>query len=192
MYFVDKFNNINFYIIMGSGYMYVFIYCFLNCGIIFVNCRCMFQVVMDENFSIDLWCGFLYIYVQIVDKIFVVFYSIIYLLLVLEIGVDKDSILCFFLFMFFVVFIVGLIVVYFILKGLVFVNLSEFVFNIVRDSVCMCQDGVEFWFLVIFWQCYFLVMFKVFCDVKSVLCDKVCEDSKKWVFLLFVKDDNVS
>lgn len=192
MHFADKPNNINLHITMGSGYTYAFIHCLLNCGTIFVNRRRMLQVVTDENFSIDLWRGSSHTHVQTVDKIFAASHSIIHSLLALETGADKDSILCFPLFMLFAAFTAGSTVAYLTLKGLAPANSSESAFNIVRDSVRMCQDGAESWPLVIPWQRHLSVMSKVLRDVKSAPRDKAREDSKKRALSPSVKDDNVS
>jgi len=160
MHFADKPNQINLHITMGSGYTYAMIHCLLNCGSIFVNRRRILQVITDEGFSLEAW-RMSHAHAQAVDRILAASHSIIHSLLSLEHGADKDTILCFPIFMLFAAFTAGSTVAYLALKGLAPANVTESASGIVRDSMRLCQDGSESWPLVVPWQRHLSVMLKV-------------------------------
>jgi len=161
MHFADKPGQINLHITMGSGYTYAMIHCLLNCGSIFVNRRRILQVITDETFSLEAWRMASHSHAQAVDRIFAASHSIIHSLLSLEHGADKDSILCFPIFMLFAAFTAGSTVAYLALKGLAPTNVTESASGIVRDSMRLCQEGSESWPLVVPWQRHLSVMLKV-------------------------------
>jgi len=178
-HFADKPNQINLHITMGSGYTYAMIHCLLNCGTIFVNRRRILQVVTDEAFTLDTWRMAPHSHVQAVDRIFAASHSIIHSLLALEHGADKDSILCFPIFMLFSAFSAGSTVSYLALKGLAPSNFTESASSIVRDSTRLCLDGSESWPLVVPWQRHLSVMSKVLRQVNNSNRDReLREDSK--------------
>ncbi len=118
---------------------------------------------------------------ETVDRIFSASRSIIHSLLALEHGADKDSILCFPIFMLFSAFTAGSTVAYLALKGLAPANATETAASIVRDSLRFCQDGSESWPSVIPWQRHLSVMAKVLRDVNNIVRDRdqdAREDSK--------------
>ncbi|KXX79220.1 Nitrogen assimilation transcription factor nit-4 [Madurella mycetomatis] len=180
VHFADKPGQINLHITMGSGYTYAMIHSLLNCGTIFVNRRRILQVVTDENFSLDAWRMSSHAHVQAVDRIFAASHSIIHSLLSLEHGADKDSILCFPIFMLFSAFTAGSTVAYLTLKGLAPSDVTESASGIVRDSLRLCQDGSESWPLVVPWQRHLSVMSKVLREVNTTPRDlrDSREDSK--------------
>jgi len=161
VHLADKAGQITLHITMGSGNTFAMIHCLLNCGSIFVNRRRILQVVTDENFSLESWRMSSHANAQAVDRIFAASHSIIHSLLSLEHGADKDSILCFPIFMLFSAFTAGSTVAYLALKGLAPSNVLESASGIVRDSLRLCQDGSESWPLVIPWQRHLSVMSKV-------------------------------
>lgn len=165
LHFADKPGQINLHITMGSGYTHAMIHSLLNCGTIFVNRRRILQVVTDENFSLEAWRMSSHAHVQAVDNIFAASHSIIHSLLSLENGADKDSILCFPIFMLFSAFTAGSTVAYLTLKGLAPPDVTESASSIVRDSLRLCLDGSESWPLVLPWQRHLSVMSKVLRDV---------------------------
>jgi hypothetical protein len=167
LHFADKAGQINLHITMGSGYTYAMIHSLLNCGTIFVNRRRILQVVADENFTLEAWRMSSHAHVQAVDRIFAASHSIIHSLLALENGADKDSILCFPIFMLFSAFTAGSTVAYLTLKGLAPPDVTESASNIVRDSLRLCQEGAESWPLVIPWQRHLSVMSKVLREVNT-------------------------
>ncbi|KAL2200203.1 hypothetical protein P885DRAFT_57088 [Corynascus similis CBS 632.67] len=180
LHFADKPGQINLHITMGSGYTYAMIHSLLNCGTIFVNRRRILQAVTDENFSLEAWRLSSHAHGQAVDRIFAASHSIITSLLALEHGADKDSILCFPIFMLFSAFTAGSTVAYLTLKGLAPPDVTESASNIVRDSLRLCQDGSESWPLVLPWQRHLSVMSKVLREVNSAPRDirESREDSK--------------
>ncbi|KAL2018381.1 hypothetical protein VTK56DRAFT_916 [Thermocarpiscus australiensis] len=167
VHFADKPGQINLHITMGSGYTYAMIHSLLNCGTIFVNRRRILQVVTDENFSLEAWRMSSHAHVQAVDRIFAASHSIIHSLLALEHGADKDTILCFPIFMLFSAFTAGSTVAYLTLKGLAPPDVTESASTIVRDSLRLCQEGSESWPLVLPWQRHLSVMSKVLREVNS-------------------------
>ncbi|KAK3898923.1 hypothetical protein C8A05DRAFT_37477 [Staphylotrichum tortipilum] len=195
LHFADKPGQINLHITMGSGYTYAMIHSLLNCGTIFVNRRRILQVVTDENFSLDAWRMSSHAHAQTVDRIFAASHSIIHSLLALEHGADKDSILCFPIFMLFSAFTAGSTVAYLTLKGLAPADVTESASGIVRDSLRLCQDGSESWPLVLPWQRHLSVMSKVLREVNILPRDvpDSREDSKPNHRLSpSVKDDTLS
>jgi hypothetical protein len=180
LHFADKPGQINLHITMGSGYTYAMVHSLLNCGTIFVNRRRILQVVTDENFTLDVWRSSLHAHVQAADRIFAASHGIIQSLLALEHGADKDSILCFPIFMLFSAFTAGSTVAYLTLKGLAPPDVTETASGIVRDSLRLCQDGSESWPLVLPWQRHLSVMSKVLREVNSAPRDmrESREDSK--------------
>lgn len=181
LHFADKPGQITLHITMGSGYTYAMIHALLNCGTIFVNRRRILQAVTDENFSIDAWRLSSHTHGEAVDRIFAASHSIIHSLLALETGADKDSILCFPIFMLFSAFTAGSTVAYLTLKGLAPPDVIESAGNIVRDSLRLCQDGSESWPLVLPWQRHLSVMTKVLREVNNASRDihESREDSKQ-------------
>ncbi|KAG7288242.1 hypothetical protein NEMBOFW57_007773 [Staphylotrichum longicolle] len=165
LHFADKPGQINLHITMGSGYTYAMIHSLLNCGTIFVNRRRILQVVTDENFTLEAWRMSSHAHARAVDRIFAASHSIIHSLLALEHGADKDSILCFPIFMLFSAFTAGSTVAYLTLKGLAPPDVTESASGIVRDSLRLCQDGSESWPLVLPWQRHLSVMSKVLREV---------------------------
>ncbi|KAL2167940.1 hypothetical protein VTG60DRAFT_630 [Thermothelomyces hinnuleus] len=195
LHFADKPGQINLHITMGSGYTYAMIHSLLNCGTIFVNRRRILQAVTDENFSVEAWRLSSHAHGQAVDRIFAASHSIITSLLALEHGADKDSILCFPIFMLFSAFTAGSTVAYLTLKGLAPPDVTESASNIVRDSLRLCQEGSESWPLVLPWQRHLSVMSKVLREVNSAPRDirEPREDSKPAHRVSpSVKDDVVS
>lgn len=161
MHFADKAGQITLHITMGSGYTYAMIHCLLNCATIFINRRRILQVITDETFSLEAWKMASHSHAQAVDRILGASHSIIHSLLSLEHGADKDSILCFPIFMLFAAFTAGSTVAYLALKGLAPSNVTESAFGIVRDSMRLCHEGAESWPLVVPWQRHLSVMLKV-------------------------------
>jgi len=181
MHFADKANQINLHITMGSGYTYAMIHSLLNCGDIFVNRRRILQAVVDENFNLDAWrmSPLAHAISQSVDRIFSASHSIIQYLLALEHGADKDSILCFPIFMLFSAFTAGSTVAYLALKGLAPLTSTENAASIVRDSLRLCGEGADSWPLVIPWQRHLSVMSKVLREVNNASRDRdLREDSR--------------
>ncbi|KAL2133530.1 hypothetical protein VTI74DRAFT_2216 [Chaetomium olivicolor] len=193
-HFADKPGQINLHITMGSGYTYAMIHSLLNCGTIFVNRRRILQVVTDENFSVEAWRTSAHPHVQAVDRIFAASHSIIHSLLALEHGADKDSILCFPIFMLFSAFTAGSTVAYLTLKGLAPLDVTESASGIVRDSLRLCHDGSESWPLVVPWQRHLSVMSKVLRTVNIAPRDlrDPREEAKINRVSPSVKDDSVS
>jgi hypothetical protein len=195
LHFADKPGQINLHITMGSGYTYAMIHSLLNCGTIFVNRRRILQVVTDENFTLEAWRMASHTHAQAVDRIFAASHSIIHSLLSLEHGADKDSILCFPIFMLFSAFTAGSTVAYLTLKGLAPPDVTESASGIVRDSLRLCQDGSESWPLVLPWQRHLSVMSKVLREVNTAPRDarESREDSKSVHHVSpSVKDDVLS
>jgi hypothetical protein len=175
MHFADKPGQINLHITMGSGYTYAMIHCLLNCGSIFVNRRRILQVITSGDVSIETWRNASHTHAQAVDRILAASHSIIHSLLSLEHGADKDSILCFPIFMLFAAFTAGSTVAYLALKGLAPSNVTESASGIVRDSMRLCQDGSESWPLVVPWQRHLSVMLKVLRELNR---DRDARDDK--------------
>ncbi len=179
MHFADKPGQINLHITMGSGYTYAMIHSLLNCGTIFVNRRRILQLVTVDNFSVDTWRMSHHGNTEMVDRIFSASHSIIHSLLALEHGADKDSILCFPIFMLFSAFTAGSTVAYLALKGLSPTNASESAATIVRDSLRFCHDGSESWPLVIPWQRHLSVMSKVLRDISNLSRDRDQQEQRE-------------
>lgn len=180
MHFADKPGQIALHITMGSGYTYAMIHCLLNCGTIFVNRRRILQLVTAEGFSLDAWRMSSHAHLQTVDRIFAASHSIIHSLLALESGADKDTILCFPIFMLFSAFTAGSTVAYLALKGLAPANVTESASSIVRDSLRFMHDGADSWPLVVPWQRHLAVMAKVLREVNNAARDRDSrEDSSK-------------
>jgi hypothetical protein len=166
IHFADKNGQINVHITMGSGYTYAMIHCLLNCGTIFVNRRRILQAVTADGFILDAWRSSP-VSTHTVDRILAASHSIIHFLISLEHGADKDSILCFPIFMLFSAFTAGSTVAYLSLKGLAPANSTESSSSLVKDSLRFCQDGAESWPLIVPWQRHLSVMSKVLRDVNS-------------------------
>lgn len=164
-HFADKANQINLHITMGSGYTYAMIHSLLDCGTIFVNRRRILQAVTADGFNIDTWRLLPHAPMHMVDRIFAASHSIIHSLLSLELGADKDNILCFPIFMLFSAFTAGSTIAYLSLKGLAPTNSTETAVNLVRDSLRLCHDGSESWPLILPWQRHLSVMSKVLREV---------------------------
>ncbi|KAK1829707.1 nitrogen assimilation transcription factor nit-4 [Podospora conica] len=160
----DKPGQVTLHITMGSGNTYVMIHSLLNCASIFLNRRRILQVVTDESFSLEDWRMSSHANGRAVDQIFAASHSIVHSLLMLEHGADKDSILCFPIFMLFSAFTAGSTVAYLALKGLAPPDGVETASSIVRDSLRLCQEGSESWPLVTPWQRHLSVMAKVLMD----------------------------
>jgi len=165
MHFQDKPGQISLHITMGSGFTYAMIHCLLHCATIFVNRRRILQLVTSEGFNLDAWRVSSHTY--LVDSIFAGSHNIISMLIALENGADKDSLLCFPIFMLFSAFTAGSTVAYLYLKGIAPPNVTETASNIVRDSLRFMNDGSESWPLVGPWNRHLSVMAKVLRDVNS-------------------------
>lgn len=193
MHFADKPGQINLHITMGSGYTYAMIHCLLNCGTIFINRRRILQAISHEDFSLEGWRMSSHAYTQAPDRIFSASHSIINYLLSLENGADKDSILCFPIFMLFAAFTAGSTVAYLVLKGLAPANVTESATTIVRDSARLCHEGSESWSLVTPWHRHLTVMLKVLRSLSEASRDReIREDSKVNHRSPSVKDDVAS
>ena len=164
-HFADKPGQINLHITMGSGYTYAMIHCLLHCATIFVNRRRILQLVTAEGFNLDAWR--VSPQAQLVEHIFAASHSIISMLIALENGADKDTMLCFPIFMLFSAFTAGSTVAYLYLKGLAPPNVTETASAIVRDSLRFMQDGADSWALVMPWHRHLSVMAKVLRDVNN-------------------------
>ncbi|KAK1759031.1 hypothetical protein QBC47DRAFT_293641 [Echria macrotheca] len=169
-HFADKHGQINVHITMGSGYTYAMIHCLLNCGTIFVNRQRILQVTTDENFSIESW-NMSSTHAHWVSRILGASHSVIGSLIALEMGADKESILCFPIFMLFAAFTAGSTMAYLALKGLAPANVTESAAGIVSDSMRFCQEGANSWPLVGPWYRHLSVMNKVLRDVNSTSRD---------------------
>ncbi|KAJ9142938.1 Nitrogen assimilation transcription factor nit-4 [Pleurostoma richardsiae] len=194
-HFADKPGQLNLHITMGSGFTYAMIHCLLHCATIFVNRRRILQLVTAENFSQEGWRLSPHNHMPTVDRIFASSHTIIAMLTALEHGADKDSILCFPIFMLFSAFTAGSTVAYLALKGLAPPNASETASHIVRDSLRFMHDGAESWPLVIPWNRHLTVMAKVLREVNSRGERSVSRDELKYQpqpSPPSVKDDNGS
>ena len=192
MHFADKPGQIALHITMGSGYTYAMIHCLLNCGTIFVNRRRILQLVTADGFNLDAWRQSSHSNLQTVDRIFAASHSIIHSLLALENGADKDTILCFPIFMLFSAFTAGSTVAYLALKGLAPPNVSESASSIVRDSLRFMHDGADSWPLVVPWHRHLAVMAKVLREVNNAVRDRDSREGSKPKGSPSVKDDIAS
>ncbi|TPX08013.1 uncharacterized protein E0L32_010344 [Thyridium curvatum] len=165
MHFAEKPGQVSLHITMGSGFTYAMIHCLLHCATIFVNRRRILQQVTTEGFNVEAWRVSSHTYM--VDRIFSASHNIISMLIALENGADKDSLLCFPIFMLFAAFTAGSTVAYLYLKGLAPPNATETASHIVRDSLRLMHDGAESWPLVVPWNRHLSVMAKVLRDVNS-------------------------
>ncbi|ERT01171.1 fungal specific transcription factor domain containing protein [Sporothrix schenckii 1099-18] len=165
VHFADKPGQINLHVTMGSGFTYAMIHCLLQCATIFVNRRQILQIVTAEDFNADEWRNSAH--TQLVDKIFAASHGIISMLVSLENGADKDSILCFPIVMLFSAFTAGSTVAYLYLKGLAPSNVTDTALLIVRDSLRLMNDGAESWPLVMPWNRHLTVMAKVLRDINA-------------------------
>ena len=166
VHFADKPGQINLHVTMGSGATYAMIHCLLQCATIFVNRRQILQVVTAEDFNVEDWRASS-ADTQLIDKIFAASHGIISMLVSLENGADKDSILCFPIVMLFSAFTAGSTVAYLYLKGLAPPNATETALHIVRDSLRLMNDGAECWPLVMPWNRHLTVMAKVLRDMNA-------------------------
>jgi len=164
-HFADKPGQITLHITMGSGFTYAMIHCLLHCATIFVNRRRILQLVTAEGFNVDAFR--MSPQNQMVDQIFAASHNIIAMLIALENNADKDTMLCFPIFMLFSAFTAGSTVAYLYLKGLAPTNVTETASHIVRDSLRFMADGAESWALVVPWHRHLSVMAKVLRDVNS-------------------------
>lgn len=164
-HFADKPGQIQLHITMGSGYTYAMIHCLLHCASIFINRRRILQLVTAETFTMDDWR--MSPAQNLVESIFTASHSIIAMLTLLEAGNDKDSILCFPIFMLFAGFTAGSTVAYLRLKGLSPLNANETAYNLVNDSLRLMKDGAESWHLVIPWHRHLNVMSRVLHDANA-------------------------
>ncbi|OAA67115.1 fungal specific transcription factor domain containing protein [Niveomyces insectorum RCEF 264] len=166
VHFADKPGQITLHVTMGSGFTYAMIHCLLHCATIFVNRRQILQFVTAEDFNADDWRASAPDS-QLIDKIFAASHSIISMLVSLENGADKDSILCFPIVMLFSAFTAGSTVAYLYLKGLAPASVVETASHIVRDSLRLMNDGAESWPLVMPWNRHLTVMAKVLRDMNA-------------------------
>lgn len=166
VHFADKPGQINLHVTMGSGATYAMIHCLLQCATIFVNRRQILQVVTAEDFDAEEWRASS-ADSQLIDKIFAASHGIISMLVSLENGADKDSILCFPIVMLFSAFTAGSTVAYLYLKGLSPPDATETALHIVRDSLRLMNDGAESWPLVMPWNRHLTVMAKVLRDMNA-------------------------
>lgn len=164
LHFADKPGQISLHITMGSGYTYAMIHCLLNCATTFVNRRRILQLVTTKDFTLDAWKMTSH---EAVERIFAASHSIISSLLALEHGIEKDTILCFPIFMLFSAFTAGSTVAYLALKGLAPSNVAETASSLVRDSLRFMHDGAESWPLVVPWQRHLSVMAKVLRELNT-------------------------
>ncbi len=165
LHFADKQGQISLHITMGSGFTYAMIHSLLHCATIFVNRRRILQLVTGEDISIEAWR--MSQHTHLVDHIFTASHSIISMLIALENGADKDTVLCFPIFMLFSAFTAGSTVAYLYLKGLAPANATEAASHIVRDSLRFMSDGAESWPLVMPWNRHLSVMAKVLRDLNT-------------------------
>ena len=161
MHFLDKQNQINLHITMGSGYTYAFIHCLLHCAVIFVNRRRLLQLVTTEGFSLENWPNVSPVHHETVDRVFSASHSIVSMLTSLEIGADKDSILCFPIFMLFSAFTASSTVAYLSLKGLTPSHAVDSAAHIVREGLRFLAEASDSWPLVSPWHRHLAVMSKV-------------------------------
>lgn len=182
IHYADKPGQIHLHITMGSGYTYAMIHCLLNCGTIFVNRRRILQVVSAESFNLEAWKSS-HANDQSVHQIFTASLSIIGSLVALESGADKDTILCFPIFMLFAAFTAGSTIAYLALKGLAPADVTESASSIVSDSMRFLHDGAESWPLCEPWKRHLAVMAKVLRDhdksrngSRDVQADQMKED----------------
>ncbi|KAL1865546.1 hypothetical protein VTK73DRAFT_5212 [Phialemonium thermophilum] len=194
MHFADKPGQISLHITMGSGYTYAMIHCLLNCATIFVNRRRILQLVSADGFSIDAWKMSSHAHIQTVDRIFAASHSIVHGLLALENGAEKDTILCFPIFMLFSAFTAGSTVAYLVLKGLAPSNVSESASSIVRDSLRFMLDGADSWPLVVPWHRHLAVMAKVLREVNNASRERGSREESKVTMQRSpsIKDDSAS
>ena len=168
-HFTDKPGQINLHITMGSGFTYAMIHCLLHCSTIFVNRRRLLQIVTSDGFTIDQWHTTLHAHHQIVEPVLAASHSIVSMLCALEAGADKDSIMCFPIFMLFSSFIASSTTAYLSLKGLTPPNVVETAANIVGEGLRLLTDSLEAWPLVEPWHRHLSVMSKILSNSDSVV-----------------------
>ncbi|KAH9431971.1 hypothetical protein MCOR02_006678 [Pyricularia oryzae] len=186
-HFSDKPGQIAVHITMGSGYTYAMIHCLLHCASIFLNRRRILQDVSAEGFSADAWraSG----RAQLADQIFGAAHSIVSMLTALEGGAEKDSILCFPIFMLFAAFTSGAAVAYLQLKGLTPADVRETTSTIVRDVFRFLKDGADCWPLIVPWQRHLSVMAKVLKEYTARIDREESPDGAKARASPSIKDD---
>jgi hypothetical protein len=165
MHFADKQGQINLHITMGSGFTYAMIHCLLHSATTFLNRRRILQLVTADGFDIDDFRRSQH--ADLVDQIFAASHNIISMLTALENGADKDTLICFPIFMLFSAFTAGSTVAYLFMKGLAPPDVTETASHIVKDSLRLMDNGAESWSLVVPWHRHLAVMHKVLRDVNS-------------------------
>jgi hypothetical protein len=160
MQYVDKAGQINLHITMGSGFTYAMIHCLLHCAGIFINRRRLLQTVTMPDFNVEVWRNSPQRH-ELVDHLFTSCHSTIAMLNALEVGSDKDSILCFPIFMLFASFTASSTAAYLSLKGLSPPNTEETAAHIVTDGLRFMQEGVDTWPLIGSWLRHLTVMHRV-------------------------------
>lgn len=161
MHFADKAGQINLHITMGSGFTYAMIHCLLHCATIFINRRRLLQIVTNDGFALEQWNTAYHSHHSTVEAVLASSHSIITMLSALEQGADKDSLLCFPIFMLFSAFIASSSTAYLSLKGLNPPTVVETAATIVREGLRFLTDGMEAWPLVAPWHRHLSVMSKI-------------------------------
>lgn len=160
MQLVDKPGQINLHITMGSGFTYAMLHCLLNCSHIFVHRRRLLHYVTAKDFDIEAWKSTTQ-YHEIIDWLFTSCHNTLTMLTALESGSDKDSVICFPIFMLFSAFIASSTAAYLSLKGLTPPTAVETAALLVRDGLHFMADGAETWPLTISWSRHLTVMHRV-------------------------------
>lgn len=190
IHFADKPGQINLHITMGSGYTYAMIHCLLLCADIFLNRRRILQHVNSEGFSVDTWRassnG------QLADQILGAAHSIVAMLTALENGAEKDSSICFPIFMLFASFTSGAAVAYLQLKGLTPMDVRMTTTTIVADVFRFLKGGAEYWPLAMPWHRHLGVMAKVLKEYNDRIDGQESPDGAKSRRSPSIKDDDVS
>ncbi|PKS05990.1 hypothetical protein jhhlp_007823, partial [Lomentospora prolificans] len=160
MQFIDKPGQVNLHITMGSGITFAMLHCILHCATIFLHRRRLLHSVTTEGVNIDEFkhtplCH------EIVDRLMASCHSTTALLVALEQGSDKDSVVCYPLFMLFSAFTASATIAYLSLKGLTPPTSVETAGVIVKDGLHLMEESVEIWPLISPWLRHLSVMQRV-------------------------------
>ncbi|CAI4213146.1 unnamed protein product [Parascedosporium putredinis] len=160
MQFIDKPGQVNLHITMGSGITFAMLHCILHCATIFLHRRRLLHSITTEGVDIDEFkhtplCH------DIVDRLMASCHSTTALLVALEQGTDKDSVVCYPLFMLFSAFTASATIAYLSLKGLTPPNSIETAGAIVKDGLHLMEESVEIWPLITPWLRHLSVMQRV-------------------------------
>jgi hypothetical protein len=160
MQFIEKPNQIQLHMTMGSGLTFAFLHCLLHCSAIFVHRRRLLQSIASPNANFEVYRASPHCH-DTVDRLMGSCHSIMSLLTTLNSSGDKESQINYPIFMLFAAFTASSTTAYLSMKGLTPPNSVETAANIVRDGLSFMHDSLPVWPLIDMWCNHLAVMEQV-------------------------------